>query len=63
MVLWCKCGAFMGVREPLDDWSVERTSLCPACIVKKLGAEELAKKGIKVDPPSESASGEADAPK
>jgi hypothetical protein len=52
MVLWCECGAFMGVRKPLDDWTVDRTGLCPECVIKKLGLEELAKKGIEVDPPA-----------
>jgi len=44
----------MGIREPLDDWTVDRMGLCPVCIVKKLGAEELAKKGIPAEtPPAE----------
>ena len=43
MFLWCKCGAFMGLREPLDDWTVERTGICPDCAREALGAT-LAKK-------------------
>jgi hypothetical protein len=32
MALWCKqCGAFMGLREPLHDWSTDRTGLCISC--------------------------------
>ena len=32
MVLWCKrCGEYMGLREPLQDWSIDRTALCPRC--------------------------------
>ena len=32
VVLWCsKCGALMGVREPLNDWATE-CGVCPACL-------------------------------
>ena len=32
MVLWCKsCGAFMGVREPFEDWTTDRNALCQHC--------------------------------
>jgi hypothetical protein len=39
VVMWCKsCGALMGVREPMSDWSPDRTGLCPACAKMQLGA-------------------------
>ena len=32
MVLWCKaCGAFMGLREPFQDWTTDRNTLCKYC--------------------------------
>jgi hypothetical protein len=32
MVFWCgKCGRFIGLREPLTDWTVNRNSLCSRC--------------------------------
>lgn len=32
MVLWCKnCGALMGLREPFEDWTVDKNSLCRFC--------------------------------
>ena len=32
MVLWCNnCGALMGVREPLSDWTVDRNAICLIC--------------------------------
>jgi hypothetical protein len=32
MVAWCKkCGALMGLREPLTDWSTDSSGLCPSC--------------------------------
>jgi hypothetical protein len=35
MALWCKqCGAFMGLREPLHDWSMDRTAVCVDCAAK-----------------------------
>ena len=35
MVLWCKlCGALMGPREPLDDWSTDRDAICESCAEK-----------------------------
>ena len=36
MVLWCRCcGAFLGLRYPYTDWTVDRDSLCPACAEKQ----------------------------
>jgi hypothetical protein len=32
VVMWCKnCGALLGLREPLADWSTERTGFCRGC--------------------------------
>ena len=32
MVLWYKkCGALMGLREPLSDWSIDREAICREC--------------------------------
>lgn len=36
MVLWCKCGAFMGLREPLNDWTTDRSGICPECTKKQI---------------------------
>ena len=34
-VLWCRqCGALIGLREPLDDWSTEQGQ-CLACIPRR----------------------------
>jgi hypothetical protein len=36
MVIWCKtCGAFLGLREPFDDWTTDRNVLCHHCAPKK----------------------------
>jgi hypothetical protein len=33
MVLWCRhCGALIGVRPPLEDWTVDRNCLCAHCV-------------------------------
>ena len=43
MVLWCKkCEAFMGVREPITDWTVDRQKFCPYCIAQELSDTEIA---------------------
>ena len=35
VVMWCKvCGALLGVREPLLEWTSDRNNLCPACSEK-----------------------------
>jgi hypothetical protein len=52
MVLWCKCGAFMGLREPLDDWSVDRTGMCPVCAKKEFDANALVTRGLQVEIPA-----------
>jgi hypothetical protein len=32
MVMWCKeCGALMGVKEPIEDWSMSH-GICAACL-------------------------------
>jgi hypothetical protein len=32
VVMWCKnCGALLGLRHPLVDWSTERTEFCRSC--------------------------------
>ena len=36
MVLWCKCGAFMGLREPVSDWSTDRSGVCIDCTNKQI---------------------------
>lgn len=47
MVLWCqKCGAFMGVREPLTDWSVDRTGYCAECTPMEFDEKILEDSGI-----------------
>lgn len=38
MVLWCKnCGALVGLKEPLHDWSTDRTAVCVECAKKNVG--------------------------
>ncbi len=35
MVFWCPtCGAFLGLRDPLTNWSIRRNCCCPACVSK-----------------------------
>jgi hypothetical protein len=44
MVQWCrKCGALIGVREPILDWSVDRNAVCRWCIAKKVGRTDEAR--------------------
>jgi hypothetical protein len=55
MVLWCKsCGAFLGVKEPVSDWSVDRTVLCQECTKKQIGLTpvEIEKLVIDKEPPA-----------
>ena len=36
MVLWCKvCAAFVGLRPPISNWTVDREGLCPTCVAKE----------------------------
>lgn len=36
MVLWCRrCKAFMGVRDPLTNWTVDKNAVCSICIEKQ----------------------------
>jgi hypothetical protein len=38
VVMWCKsCGALMGMREPMTDWTTDRTGLCVACVQEGMG--------------------------
>jgi len=40
MIVWCKiCGALIGLREPLNDWSIDRNGICPACAEKMEAAQ------------------------
>jgi hypothetical protein len=33
MVFWCPtCGAFLGLRDPVTNWSIKRNLCCPACV-------------------------------
>jgi hypothetical protein len=35
VVMWCRsCGALIGLRHPLEDWSTKRTGVCAPCAVK-----------------------------
>lgn len=37
VVMWCKeCGALMGMREPMSDWSTDK-GVCPICLPKLSG--------------------------
>jgi hypothetical protein len=32
VVMWCNgCGALLGLREPIADWTTERTGFCVNC--------------------------------
>jgi hypothetical protein len=36
MVLGCKiCDGYIGMREPISDWSIDRSTICPACLKKQ----------------------------
>lgn len=42
MVLWCKsCNALLGIREPITNWSTDRTGICPACLEKQIDIKRL----------------------
>lgn len=42
MVLWCKsCNALLGLREPLTEWSTDRSGLCADCLKKKMDTSRL----------------------
>jgi hypothetical protein len=37
MVVWCKtCGALLGIREPVYNWSTDRNGVCAPCLEKKI---------------------------
>jgi hypothetical protein len=39
--MWCRqCGALIGLRQPLEDWSTERTGVCPTCAVNMMRSRE-----------------------
>lgn len=43
MVHWCKkCGALIGLQDPLTDWSVDRTTVCRDCVEKEAQAKSPA---------------------
>jgi hypothetical protein len=42
MVLWCRaCNALLGLREPISNWSTDRTGLCQACLEKEMDTSHL----------------------
>jgi hypothetical protein len=45
----------MGVREPVTDWSVERTGVCPQCATTEFDLKDLEDSGIirKPDEPDD----------
>jgi hypothetical protein len=49
MILWCKCGTFMGLREPVKDWVADRSGLCPECARTLFDMTALARKGIDLE--------------
>lgn len=52
MVIWCKeCGAFMGLREPLNDWTTDRCGLCVDCSDKAIA--DRMKAELKEDRPDD----------
>ena len=56
VVMWCKtCGAIMGMREPLSDWSTDRGGLRPACAKISLPLPPDGKKepGPPPEPPAD----------
>ena len=33
MILWCKgCGALIGLRPPVHDWTIDRDCYCTICV-------------------------------
>ena len=43
MVLWCKgCGALIGLRPPVSDWTIDRDCFCTICVESQ--SPTLAKK-------------------
>lgn len=43
VVMWCKgCGAFLGLREPLDDWKTVTDGVCPKCARPHAGRPGIA---------------------
>jgi hypothetical protein len=52
MVLWCKCGTFMGLREPLKNWTADRTGICQNCIENQYKMESLRRQGIDLEVPA-----------
>lgn len=41
VMYWCRtCGAVIGLREPLTDWTIDRSQLCQTCKDKLSSASE-----------------------
>ena len=37
MVFWCKaCSVFLGLHDPIEDWSVDQNGFCHDCLQKQL---------------------------
>jgi hypothetical protein len=46
MVLWCKeCGALVGLREPVTDWTTDRNGVCTLCLCKQADSARLPASG------------------
>jgi hypothetical protein len=65
VVLWCRsCGALIGLREPLVDWTTDNTGLCPSCAGKMLRdkgpaeTQEEAARDVKEETTGEGGEGE-----
>jgi hypothetical protein len=42
MVLWCRsCNALLGLREPLTNWSTDRSGICASCLEKQIDVSQL----------------------
>jgi hypothetical protein len=54
MALWCmRCGAFMGLREPIHDWSTDRTGLCVHCSENEMQSVVQEAKGPSKESPND----------
>jgi hypothetical protein len=57
MVLWCwLCGASIGLRPPLEDWTVDRNGVCPSCTEREPSLTAIIERVI--EPAKKSDSGE-----
>ena len=42
MVLWCrKCNALLGLREPITNWSTDKTGICQTCLETEMSIVHL----------------------